>query len=178
MRHKQRVKSGKLKVKSVGMATLISFTFSLSITMAQESINATGNNATGSGGSVSYSVGQVTYQTHTGTDGSVAQGVQQPYEISLATGIGESIPVSFNAKVYPNPATDYLMLKVDQVTHLQSFNYHLYDVNGKLLENKHLENSETSISIDHLPSGTYFLHLKKQNDQGSYELINFKIVKY
>ena len=50
--------------------------------MAQQAINASGANATGSGGSVSYSVGQVLYTTNSGSNGSSAQGVQQPYEIS------------------------------------------------------------------------------------------------
>lgn len=49
----------------------------------QSTIPATGGNATGSGGSVSYTAGQATYQTSEGTTGTVAQGVQQPYEISM-----------------------------------------------------------------------------------------------
>ena len=57
---------------------------------AQTSVNATGGDASGSGGSVSYSVGQVVYTTNTGTSGSVAQGVQQPYEISVVTAIEEA----------------------------------------------------------------------------------------
>ena len=49
---------------------------------AQESPTATVGEATGTGGTASYSVGQVVYTTTTGTNGSVAQGVQQPFEIS------------------------------------------------------------------------------------------------
>jgi hypothetical protein len=49
---------------------------------AQTGIAAGGGNATGSGGSVSYSIGQVFYMMNTGTTGSVLQGVQQPWEIS------------------------------------------------------------------------------------------------
>ena len=45
---------------------------------AQQATTATGGDATGSGGSAAYSVGQIVYTTHTGTTGSVAQGVQQP----------------------------------------------------------------------------------------------------
>ncbi|MFM2191538.1 MAG: hypothetical protein RLZZ118_495, partial [Bacteroidota bacterium] len=44
---------------------------------AQQATTATGGDATGSGGSAAYSVGQIVYTTHTGTTGSVAQGVQQ-----------------------------------------------------------------------------------------------------
>ncbi|RLD56213.1 MAG: T9SS C-terminal target domain-containing protein, partial [Bacteroidetes bacterium] len=63
----------------------------LSNLQAQEVIPATGGEASGSGGSASYTVGQVVYTTNTGTNGnSVSQGVQQPYEISVVTGIAEA----------------------------------------------------------------------------------------
>ena len=58
--------------------------------IAQEAIPAAGSNAIGSGGSVSYSVGQVVYTINTGTNGSVAEGVQQPYEISVVVGIEQA----------------------------------------------------------------------------------------
>ncbi len=64
---------------------LLSFIASLSFSLAQEVIPASGGNATGSGGSVSYSAGQVFYLTHEGTTGSVNEGAQQPYEISAIT---------------------------------------------------------------------------------------------
>ena len=59
-------------------------TFSTSsLLFGQQAVVTAGAEATGTGGTVSYSVGQVVYQTHAGTNGSVAEGVQQPYEISV-----------------------------------------------------------------------------------------------
>lgn len=55
----------------------------LTNSQAQESLNTTGNNDSNNNGSVSYSVGQITYQTNTGTNGSIIEGVQQPYKISV-----------------------------------------------------------------------------------------------
>ncbi|MGC8754863.1 MAG: hypothetical protein ACP5QJ_07625, partial [Thermosulfidibacteraceae bacterium] len=78
MRHK------KLKLSAVLLLGL-----GLTGLQAQESVNATGGNASGNGGTVAYSVGQVVYTTNTGTNGSVAQGVQQPFEISVVSGIEE-----------------------------------------------------------------------------------------
>jgi hypothetical protein len=43
---------------------------------AQNTIPATGSNATGTGGAVSYSVEQVPYNTFSGTNGFIIQGVQ------------------------------------------------------------------------------------------------------
>ena len=49
MRHKQnQLKVESRKLKALGVATLLTFTFSLSTVSAQESVNATGGNASGS----------------------------------------------------------------------------------------------------------------------------------
>lgn len=176
MRHKQKeLKVESLKLKALGVATLLTFTFSLSTVSAQESINATGSNASGSGGSASYSVGQVVYTTHTGTSGSVAQGVQQPYEISVVTTIEEAKGINLSVKAYPNPTTDYLQLKVDASTTLsiQSMTYQLYDMQGKLLQSEKLTGSQTDIIMSNLVPGTYFVKVI----QGSKEVKIFKIIK-
>ena len=124
MRHK------KLKLSAL-------FLLGLGITglQAQTSINATGGNASGSGGSVSYSVGQVVYTNNTGTNGSVAQGVQQPYEISVVTAIEEAKGINLSVTAYPNPTTDYLTLSISAFD-ISNVSYQLYDMNGKLLQSE------------------------------------------
>jgi len=175
MKHKHRVKSRKLKVKSIGVATLLTFTFSLSTLMAQETIPATGGNASGSGGTVSYSVGQVVYTTNTGANGSVAQGVQQAFEISVVTGIEEAKGINLVVSAYPNPTTDFLILKVDASASLsiKSLSYQLFDMNGKLLQNKKIEGNETSIVMSNLVPATYFVKVT----EGNKEVKTFKIIK-
>jgi len=83
--------------------------------LAQQTVSSAGGNAaTGGGGTVSYTVGQVAYTTITnGVNGSVAQGVQQPYEISVVTALEEANDISLEFSVYPNPFTDYLILKIE-----------------------------------------------------------------
>jgi len=90
MRHK------KLKLSSILLLGL-----GLTGLQAQESVNATGGDASGSGGSTSYSVGQVVYTTNTGANGTVEQGVQRPIEISVKG-------INLTVLAYPNPTTDYL----------------------------------------------------------------------
>ena len=102
MRHK-RLKLSAVFLIGLGLTGL----------QAQESVNATGGNVSGSGGSVSYSVSQVVYTTSTGTNGSVAQGVQQPFEISVVTAIEEAKDISLSVTAYPNPTADFLQLKVE-----------------------------------------------------------------
>ncbi|MCF8297624.1 MAG: T9SS type A sorting domain-containing protein [Saprospiraceae bacterium] len=142
---------------------------------AQEAIPASGGNASGSGGSVSYSIGQMVYSTNTGTNGSVAQGVQQPFEISEVIGLEEAKGISLKCTAFPNPTTEFLTLKVDasSALNIQSLNYQLYDISGKLLESKKLTSNEITISMANFVTATYFL---KVCDKGK-ELKIFKIIK-
>jgi len=124
---------------------------------AQEAVLATGGEASGSGGTVSYSVGQVVYTTNTGANGSVASGVQQPYEITIITGI-ELPEINLELSAFPNPTTDFLNLKIGNYEH-EKLSYQLYDMQGKLLEDKDIVESGTTIKMQSLPTSTYFLQV-------------------
>jgi hypothetical protein len=139
---------------------------------AQETIPATGGMATGTGGTVSYSVGQVTWNTFTGTTGTVAQGVQQPYEISVFTGIGSIDGIVIECTVFPNPTKGTVKLRVESLD-LKNFSFQLTDINGVLIQDKKIENRETGISMDNLVSAIYFLKVAYKNS----EIKVFKIVK-
>jgi hypothetical protein len=136
---------------------------------AQESPTTAGGEATGTGGTASYSVGQVVYTAATGTNGSLAQGVQQPYEISTTVGIKETA-ITLELSVYPNPTSDYLTLKVEDNTEL---NYQLYDLQGKVIENKKVSSTTTSINVENLSKAIYFLNVTKNNRI----VKTFKIIK-
>lgn len=170
IRHKNKEGTcRKLIVKSLGVAALFTFTFSVS---AQESLNATGNNALGSGGSASYSIGQLIYQTHTGTNGSVSEGVQQPYEISIVTAIEIAKGVNLSVTAYPNPTTDYLTLSINELD-FSNLSFQLYDIKGKLLQNEKITDQQTSIVMSNLATAIYFVKVM----QGNIEIKTFKIVK-
>lgn len=87
--------------------------FSIAYLHGQENIYPDGGTATGSGGSVTYTVGQVTYCTFTGTNGSVAHGVQQPYEISVVTEIENSEDSQLNLMFIPVLRLDHSCLLSD-----------------------------------------------------------------
>lgn len=142
---------------------------------AQEAVAASGGNASGSGGTVSYSVGQAVYSASTGTNGSVVQGVQQTYLITVATGIdNKSIELSY--KVYPNPSTDYLNLKLVNFQ-TSSYSYQLFDISGKMLESKTIVAEETAISMQTLIGGNYLLKIVETKPGAAKEVKSFKIIK-
>ena len=154
---------------------LLTLTISLSSIHAQEVIPASGGNASGSGGTVSYTVSQIVYSTNSGINGSIAEGVQQPFEISEIIGIKEAKINNPEISVFPNPTNDFLTLKIDVSTplNIRFLYYQIYDINGKLLESKKLADYETTISTANLVSGIYFLKITDENK----EIKTFKIVK-
>ncbi len=140
---------------------------------AQEAIPVTGGNASGSGGSTSYSVGQVVYNTYTGTNGSVAHGVQQPYEISIIIGMEEAEGINLDVSAYPNPTTHSLNLKIENYDY-SNLSYQLFDMQGKLIESKNIEGDQTKIVMSNLVPAAYFLKVFEDNK----EVKTFKIIKY
>lgn len=138
---------------------------------AQNGIVGTGGEASGSGGTVSYSVGQVVYTTNSGTNGSMAQGVQQPYEISAVTELNET-NMGIALFAYPNPTKGFLTLSIENYDP-KKLSYQLYDVEGKLLESNPLKSNRTTFEMGKLPASTYFL--KVINDQKSVK--TFTIIK-
>lgn len=138
---------------------------------AQENAVTTGGEATGAGGTASYSVGQVVYTTATGTNGSVAQGVQQPFEISVTTGVNET-SINLEISVYPNPTTNFLSLKVKSEK-LESLTYQLIDLQGKVIENKKVNSTTSTIKMEELPKAVYFLNVVNNNQV----VKTFKVIK-
>jgi hypothetical protein len=139
---------------------------------AQNSIPASGGNATGTGSSsVSYTIGQVFY-TISGTTETMTPGVQQPYEISVITGTKEASDIILEVSVYPNPASGFVILKVDGYN-TDNLSYKLYDMNGMLFQSKKVEGNETQIQLGNIISGTYLLKIADNNK----EIKTFKIIK-
>jgi len=141
------------------------------LAFCQQSVVPAGGNATGTGGSTAFTVGQVAYSAINGANGFVIQGVQQPYEISTVTGI-ELEDVTLDYAVYPNPTAGMLRLVIS-APDPEDFSFQIYDLNGKLLGNKKITGNETDISMDHLPASVYFLKVIRDNS----EVKVFKIVK-
>ena len=152
---------------------LATFVFLVPKVQAQQSVNSAGANASGSGGSVSYSVGQVVYTTNTGSNGSVAQGVQQPYEISVVTAVDDAQSINLTVTVYPNPTTDFVTLQIIECE-MEDLHFQLYDLNGKLLKSEKITNSESQIDMNIYAPSSYFVKVLS----GNKSIKEFKIIKH
>lgn len=160
-----------MRYKRLKLGAALLLAFGLTEMQAQQSINTSGGNATGSSGTVSYSVGQVAYMAHAGTTGSVAQGVQHAFEIfNLDLEEVESSNVS--VLVYPNPTAEFLTLEVKDLDH-STLGYQLYDLQGRLLKSEPMTDQKTKVDMRTLPSATYFIKMS----QGKTTIQSFKIIK-
>ena len=151
---------------------IISFVFAGFISLhAQSGPVVSGGNATGAGGSVSYSVGQVDYISATGSNGNINQGLQQPFEF-FTMGVEEDKDIQLEFSVYPNPTTSYILLKTDKED-LSGLSYQLFDMNGKQLSNHNISNTITEIELGQYATGSYLLKVSNTHQS----LKTFKIIK-
>ncbi|MGC4130469.1 MAG: T9SS type A sorting domain-containing protein [Bergeyella sp.] len=138
---------------------------------AQQAISASGGNATGSGGSSSYTVGQMAYNSYSSSAGSVNQGVQQPYEIfTLATD-----DVSAEKKeilLYPNPVQDLLYVDFGKEAAGNS-SYQLFDAQGKLVKQGNLNQKKNELDMRTLPQSIYIIKIVEDDKN----VKTFKIIK-
>lgn len=141
------------------------------LAQAQESVNTTGGDATGSGGTVAYSVGQIVYTTNTGSSGTVSQGVQHAYEI-FTVGIKET-GLNILLIAFPNPTTDNLTLQISDYNN-EKLSYQLFDMQGKQLSNGQIVAQQTQINMNSLPTATYFINVVNQENK---KVQSFKIIK-
>jgi hypothetical protein len=154
------------------MALMVLCISGLTTLQAQEAIPVSGGNATGTGGSVSFSAGQIVYTTNTGITGTVAQGVQQPFEISIITALRKTEGIILESYVYPNPSRDNLKLVI-RTKNFENFSFLLYDMNGISIQDKRINSEETEIIMESLSSSVYFLKIMS----GKKEIKIFKIIK-
>ncbi len=125
---------------------------------AQEAVPASGSNASGAGGTASYTIGQMEYTQNNSAAGSVSQGIQIPYEISVVTFISPDQKTSLKCIAYPNPTSGAVNLEIGH-RDFGSLSYTLVNSQGKLLETKKVMGSETLISLSPYPEAVYFLNI-------------------
>ena len=138
---------------------------------AQTSFNAVGDEASGTEGSLSYTVGQAVFGTYTGSTGSVAQGVQQTYDITALLG-AEISAIKLELVAYPNPTQEILTLKINNYKN-EKLTYQLYDLHGKLWDSQSVKGAHTQLDMNNLAVGTYLLSIQDE------ELLvkTFRIIK-
>jgi hypothetical protein len=121
----------------------------------QSNTLSSGGEANGTGGTVSFSVGQIDYIQSSGSGGSVNQGVQQTYSIEEENNLNE-LGKSIALTVGPNPSTDWLSIQSAETTDLFFF---ITDANGKIILEKCPLLHSQQINMQEWSQGMYFLQV-------------------
>jgi len=140
--------------------------------IGQSAIVPAGGTATGAGGTVTYTVGQPAVKTIGNSAISFAEGVQQPYEISVV-GINDHPEIVLSAKLYPNPTADrtYLELAIDDEQFTGDIR--IIDTYGKYIAKLKITGPITEIDLSDYASGTYYLRVENHRKA----VKTFKVVK-
>jgi hypothetical protein len=136
---------------------------------AQKALLATGSNAIGGNGSLSYSVGQIDFTTK---GNQVMEGVQQAYEIITLSTVETAGAEKKDILLYPNPFKDFLF--VDFTTNdYRNSEFQLFDSSGKLLKQDKIKESKSEFNFSELPSAMYIIRI----NQNGKNIKTFKIIK-
>jgi hypothetical protein len=151
---------------------LLSLVIGFSVLNAQEAVLSSGGDATGYDGMVTYSIGQITYLTLTGTNGTIAEGIQQPFEILIPIGIDNDKGITLECLLFPNPANRFVRLKIEN-HELKDLKCRLYSSTGALVQEVKIETKESLIPMEGLEKASYFLVIT-QNEK---TLKTFQVIK-
>lgn len=139
---------------------------------AQESVNSAGGEATGLGGSASYSTGQVVFTAISSATGTVVQGVQQPWEIFVYPGIDEQIERNEPAIVFPNPTNGLVTIKIQDES-WEKCMVSLWDNQGQMLLQCEFNDRQFDMDLSLYARSVYFIRITSA--EGNIKV--FRIVK-
>lgn len=162
-------------MKQINIFKSVIFLFVFIINMnqieAQETLLASGNSTTDTGGSVSYSIGQIIQQNATSSNGSSIQGIQFYFDASTLTVI--DVESNVEISTYPNPTSSILNIHIDGFKP-KSLSYKLFNISGKLITSGTVTDKITKINVNHLQTATYLL---KVNNTMNHTTKTYKIIK-
>lgn len=153
------------------LISLILIAFTITSIQAQQTTASAGGDASGIGGTGSYSIGQVIYTTNASPTGSVAQGVQHAFEIFTVSINETELNISLTA--FPNPTTENLTLQISDYNN-EKLSYQLLDMQGKQISKGQVTTQQTQINMSGLPSASYFIFVENQENK---KIQSFKIIK-
>jgi hypothetical protein len=149
------------------------FIFSIfysSLFFGQTSLNSSSYDIMNYSGSFSYSIGQLLDENLLSSAGSISQGIQYPYEISVLD--VKNMSDDFSLSIYPNPSSNSVKLKIADLTN-RELSGSLLDQNGKILENFKIEKVEHTIKLLEYPNAVYVLKIFSNNEN----IKTFRIIK-
>ena len=117
---------------------------------AQEVVSSGGKTQTTADYELSWTVGEVVTATVSNGENTLTQGFHQSKLI--VTALSEPVVLELNVKVYPNPTSRFVI--VHQGKAGMKIHYALFNISGKLLQQKFIVETDTPLDMKDYSSGT------------------------
>ncbi len=129
----------------------------------------------GAGNNSAFTVGDLSISTYSSSDLIVTQGFQQSNLLTddgTPDNVNELKDVGFKIKVFPNPAKDKLIIKIDELKK-GDIQLHLMDLKGRNLKTLKIERKDRkkTIYLGNFPSGIYLLKATYRNKSNIYKIV-------
>ena len=134
----------------------------------QNALSSTGGHFKSTGGSTSFTVGQVVYVLKKGNGPYLNEGVQQVYT-KKTTPVEELVYLK-EVQLYPNPTQETMTLILSSKEDVQ-VRYTIMDYLGKEIKNGNILSEKSEISLRDLPSGNYFISLKSKKENRIFKMV-------
>ena len=142
-----------------------------SVVSAQQVVSSNGDSKSAAGVEVSWTLGEAVIETLISGSNTLTQGFHQT-KITI-TALSEILFPGLDIKVFPNPTPEIITIQFSE--YMEGSRYWLYDLRGKLLENKLISSADMEINMKNYASGQYILKLTNKSRQ---PIQTFQIIKY
>jgi len=154
-----------IKKSIIPIVVFISFGFS---SFGQNALSAAGGHFKTSGGSTSFTVGQVAYVLKNATGSYLNEGVQQVYT-KKTTPIEELVYLK-EVQLFPNPTQESMTLILSSKENIQVRYTIMYDL-AKEIRNGNILSEKSEISLRDLPAGNYYISLKSKKENRIFKIV-------
>ena len=169
---KNLIKTRKMKIKNIiaGLTILLMGLPAFSQSLTPFLIGAGGGTGHENGKSLHWAIGEVAVATLQSDDAWLTQGFLQG-SIQVTSSF-EAPGLAFSINAYPNPASQFVTLQLDQ-EFAGGLHYQLYDISGRLMLQGRTDAAQTRISLSELKPSVYFLKVLRNES----EVKTFRIIK-
>ncbi len=145
------------KLRLIGCVFYVLLTSNL---LSQQVIATQGNSSSNSTATLDYTIGEVVIMTGTDNQNHITQGFHQPiFEITTI----DNTEICCEVNIYPNPTIDQLNIQVKEIDQYSRFD--IFDVNGKLLNTRLIDQNNMQLSFYKYATGVYFISFISTENQ-------------
>ena len=145
------------KLRLIGCVFYVLLTSNL---LSQQVIATQGSSSSNSTATLDYTIGEVVIMTGTDNQNHITQGFHQPiFEITTI----DNTEICCEVNIYPNPTIDQLNIQVKEIDQFSRFD--IFDVNGKLLNTRLIDQNNMQLSFYKYATGVYFISFISTENQ-------------